>query len=380
MTGIKKSSYNNFSPLENEIECSIGNNFGHEEFECGSKFRPTFQKEQTPLNPKIWRRKEYQSKRCGIALYAEGQKNQWYIDNGFSKHMTGDKHKLHSYNALEKEKNVSFGNDTPIVIKGSIFLKEKVKAGNVMYVNGLKHNLLSVSEMCDQGNEVVFRSNECVVHEIDTGKIVIKGTRTPNNLYILKGGQKKCYLSKTDEKWLWHRRLGHLSFSQIRKACRLKEVRDLPDINIPENTICKPCQISKQTRVHFIEKKGSASKPLELIHTDLCGPTRKRSSRGEEYFILFIDDFSRMCWICLLKHKDEAFEKFKAFKALVENESDRKIKCLRFDQGGEFISDEFFDFCEKNGIKRKFSITRTPQQNGVVERINKIVNKWLELC
>ena len=56
-----------------------------------------------------------------------------------------------------------------------------------MYVDGLKHNLLSVSQMCDQGNEVVFRSNGCVVREIDTGESVIKGTRTPNNLYILKG-------------------------------------------------------------------------------------------------------------------------------------------------------------------------------------------------
>ena len=85
--------------------------------------------------------------------------------------MTGDKEKLHSYNALEKEKKVSFGNDTPAAIKGkgSIFLKEKVKARNVMYVDGLKLNLLSVSQMCDQGNEEVFRSNRCVVREIDIG-------------------------------------------------------------------------------------------------------------------------------------------------------------------------------------------------------------------
>jgi len=69
-------------------------------------------------------------------------------------------------------------------------LKEKVKAGNVMYVDGLNHNLLSVSQMCDQGNEVVFRSNGCVVRELDTGEIVINGTRTPNNLYIPKGGQQ----------------------------------------------------------------------------------------------------------------------------------------------------------------------------------------------
>eukprot|EP00253_Pinus_taeda_P025826 PITA_25826 len=241
--------------------------------------------------------------------------------------MKGDKEKLHSYNALEKEKSVSFGNDTPTVIKGkgSIFLKEKAKAGNVMYVDGLKRNLLGVSQMCDQGKVVVFRSNGCVVRELDTRETVIK------------------------------------------------------DINIPENTICKSCQFNKKTRSQFIEKEGSASKPLELVYTDLCGPSRKKSPRGEEFFILFIHDFSRMCWIGLLKHKYEAFEKFKAFKALVENESDHKIKCLRSDRGGEFTSDEFFDFCEQHGIKRQFSTARTPQQNGVVESMNKLFNKWLIL-
>ena len=112
-----------------------------------------------------------------------------------------DKEKLQSYNALEKEKKVSFGNDTPAAIKGkgSVLLKEKVKAGNVMYVDGLKHNLLSVSQMCDQGNEVVFQSNRCVVCELDIGETVIKGIRTPKNLYILKGGQQQCYLRKNDE-------------------------------------------------------------------------------------------------------------------------------------------------------------------------------------
>jgi len=80
----------------------------------------------------------------------------------------------------------------------------------------------------------------------------------------------------------------------------------------------------------------------------------------EEYFILFINNFSRMSWIGLLKHKDEAFKKFKAFKALVENKSDRKNKCLRSDRGGEFTSDEFFNFCEEHGIRREFSTPRTP--------------------
>ena len=79
---------------------------------------------------------------------------------------------------------------------------------------------------------------------------------------------------------------------------------------------------------------------------------RKKSLRGEEYYILFIDDYSRMCWIGFIKHKDQALEKFQSFKALAENESDLKIKCLRSDRGGEYTSEEFLEFCEKHGIKR----------------------------
>ena len=117
MTGITKRTYNNFFALESEIECSICNNFGHEESECKSRFRKTTQKEQTS-NARTWRMKEPQPEICRIALYAEGQENQWYIDSGCLKHMTCDKEKLQSYSALEKGKKVSFGNDTPVVIKG----------------------------------------------------------------------------------------------------------------------------------------------------------------------------------------------------------------------------------------------------------------------
>ena len=164
-----------------------------------------------------------------------------------------------------------------------------------------------------------------MVRDLDTGKTIIKGNRTPRNLYVLKSCKEQCYLGKSSENWLWHRILGHLSFFQINKSSRLKVVCDLPNITLPESTICKSCQFGKKTRVKSNAKEGSAINPLELIHTDLCGPMRKNSPHGEQYYILFIDDFSRMCWIGLIKHKDEAFEKFKIFKALVENELDLKI-------------------------------------------------------
>ena len=140
-----------------------------------------------------------------------------------------------------------------------------------------------------------------MVRDLDTGKAIIKGKRTPSNLYVLKNCKEQCYLSKSLENWLWHRRLGHLSFSQINKSSRLNDVHGLPNITLPESIICKSCQFGKQTRVQFNAKEGSSSRPLQLIHTDICGLVRKNSPRGEQYYILFIDDFSRMCWIGFLK-------------------------------------------------------------------------------
>lgn len=104
--------------------------------------------------------------------------------------------------------------------------------------------------------------------------------------------------------------------------------------------------------VQLNAKEGSTSRSIELIHIDVCGQVRKKSLRGEQYFILFINDFTRMCWIGLLKYKYEAYDKFKTFKSLIENELDLKIKCLGSNMREEYISNNFFDFCEQHGIKR----------------------------
>ena len=114
---------------------------------------------------------------------------------------------------------------------------------------------------------------------------------------------------------------------------------------------------------------------MELIHTDLCGPARTKGLDEELYFMLMIDDYTRMTTVSFVKKKSEAFECFKIYKELIENETDLKIKCLSSDVGGEFTSKLFQQYCDENGIKRQFSIARTPQQNGVVERKNRIVQE-----
>jgi transposase InsO family protein len=109
------------------------------------------------------------------------------------------------------------------------------------------------------------------------------------------------------------------------------------------------------------------------VHINLVGPTTTMGLKGEKYFMLLVYDYTRMTTVCFLKNKSKAFENFKIYKEMVENEMDSRIKCLISDNGGEFTSKEFMDYCRIHGIKNQFSIARTPQRNGIVERKNRIV-------
>ena len=116
-----------------------------------------------------------------------------------------------------------------------------------------------------------------------------------------------------------------------------------------------------------------ASNKLQLVHVDICGPINPISSNNKRYILSFIDDFSRKFWLNFLNEKSETFSFFKRFKVLVEKEAGVSIGCLGSDRGGEFTSNEFGEFCKNHGIRRQFSTTYTPQQNGVAERKNKTV-------
>ena len=152
---------------------------------------PIIKKEKPTI---IWEKKENSSKEdCRLALIAEDKEDEWYIDSGCSTHITGNKYKFIS---LKKGKSgsVAFGNDSSIKIlgKGVVNLEnEKVKATNVLLVEDLKHNLLSVNKMCDQGYTLIFNSRKCEIKEADSGRLVATTTRSPNNIYILERVMRK---------------------------------------------------------------------------------------------------------------------------------------------------------------------------------------------
>ena len=109
---------------------------------------------------------------------------------------------------------------------------------------------------------------------------------------------------------------------------------------------------------------------LDLVHTDVCGPFRSPTRDGRHYYVTFTDDFSRYGYIYLMKQKSETFEKFKEFKNEAEKRLGKKIKVLRSDRGGEYLSIEFDDYLRDCGIVSPLNPPRTPQLNGVAERRN----------
>jgi transposase InsO family protein len=105
----------------------------------------------------------------------------------------------------------------------------------------------------------------------------------------------------------------------------------------------------------------------------VCGPMRTPSLGRVKYFVTFIDDFSRKVWIYIIKAKSDCFAKFKEWKALVEKQCEYKIKVLRLNNGGEYLSKHFNELLKYEGIARQTSTPYTPQQNGVAKRANRTI-------
>ncbi|CAL9001225.1 unnamed protein product [Prunus brigantina] len=138
--------------------------------------------------------------------------------------------------------------------------------------------------------------------------------------------------------------------------------------------VCEGCVLGKQCREAFPrEATTRASSHLELIHRDVCGPMQITTKAGNRYFLTFINDCTRMCWVYFLRHKSEVLGVFKRFKATVELQNGYKLKKLRSDQGGEYTSMEFDIFCVDVDMERQLTTPYTAQQNGVAERKNRTI-------
>ncbi|KAD5317806.1 hypothetical protein E3N88_17752 [Mikania micrantha] len=301
--------------------------------------------------------------------------NVWYLDTGATNHMTGNKGLFSNLNT-EVEGTVRFGDNSCVKIerKGSILLECKTKEQrlltDVLYIPHLKSNILSIGQAEEGGCEILIKHGTLTMFE-PSGATLIKVQRSPNRLYKahLKTGTPVCLKAEiTDPAWLWHTRLGHTNFDTIRKISTEGMVKGVPSIKHPAQ-LCEARLAGKHSRESFPEQTFfRATWPLEQVYAHLCGPLTPATQAGNKYIFLLVDDCSRFMWAYMLKSKDEALDRFKKFKAEVENCYERKIKALRTDRGGEFDR-----MCEKAGITRQLTNPYTPQQNGIVERRNRTI-------
>jgi hypothetical protein len=126
----------------------------------------------------------------------------------------------------------------------------------------------------------------------------------------------------------------------------------MPSISLSKNEICKGCMLGKNIKKSFPSSDNIAQGILDLVHSEVCGPMSYPSLSGCLYYVIFIDDYSRKCWIYFLKDKSDTFDKFKEYKAFIEKQTGKHVKILRTENGGEFESLQFEDFWKSTGIKR----------------------------
>ena len=168
----------------------------------------------------------------------------------------------------------------------------------------------------------------------------------------------------TNEAYLWYLHLGHINPNRIQRL-----IKDglLEPLEFDEFPVCESCLEGKMTKRPFNAKGRRAQELLELVYTDVCGPMLTQAKGGYEYFITFTNDYSRYGYVYLMRRKFEAFEKFKEFRAEVENQLGKHIKAIRSDRGGEYLLGDFKDYLTQNWIVSQLTAPSTPQQNGVTE-------------
>jgi len=289
------------------------------------------------------------------------------LDSGCSRYMTGDKSNFLSLIAFDGGR-VAFKNDKSgkIVGVGKIGKLLFHSIENVYLVNGLQHNLLSVSQLCDKGNHVGFSSNQCLITNIKSSDVVLRGKQY-NNVYkacVLSFPQNHltCLSGLDNDVMLWHKRLGHANLSLLNKLVSKDLVFGLPSIKYNDDKECDACARGKQVRTFFKSKNCvSTSRPLELLHVDLCGPKRLTSRGGKRYVFVIANDYSRFTWTPFLASKDESFEKFLVLLKKIKKRAGHSLMSLRSDHGKEFENSSFIEYYNEHGVDHNFPAPRAPQ-------------------
>ncbi|KAK9019275.1 hypothetical protein V6N11_053801 [Hibiscus sabdariffa] len=305
--------------------------------------------------------------------------SSWVLDTGCGSHICTSVQGLHMRRNLAKgDVDLRVGNGARVAALAVGTYVLSLPSGlvlnleNCYFVPSLTKNIISVSCLDKIGFEIIIKNNCCSFY---LNNLFYGSAHLINGLYILNQeneifniNTKRTKTNDSNQTYLWHCRLGHISERRISK---LHKDGLLDPFVFGQMDVCESCLLGKMTKAPFNGKSERASDLLGLIHSDVCGPMNTQARGGFHYFITFTDDFSRYGYIYLMRHKSEALEKFKEFRNEVQNQHGKSIKALRSDRGGEYLSHEFDELLKECGIVSQLTPPGTPQWNGVSERRNR---------
>ena len=361
-----------------KVICRRCNGQGHIQKDCPSRY---LEGEESP------EKKAKVERALCVKSFKVGFTDDWYIDSGCCAHMTWNYSNFTTFKAYDENevKHVVMGNGHPeqVIGEGSCRWRNpngsEITLNKVLFIPTLRQNLISVQVITTSQKKVIFENNSCSIVDVD-GVILLRGIQQTSSQFNAVGRivtQNDCLVARNDNLDLWHRRLCHLNVETIQKMDR-ENISGFPSItNLNSKSLCTSCIVGKQQRGRFgnHSESGRVKAPLELIHSDVCGPMEQLSISGMLYYGVFIDDFSRYCEIVFMRKKSDIFSKFCDFRNKWENQLKRKIQKFRTDNGKEYCNEQFNQYLNQYGIIHETTAPYTPEQNGVSERKNRVLEE-----
>ena len=312
----------------------------------------------------------------------------WNTDTGATSHMTPHRHWIRNYTPYRvpirlADNRVIYSEGVGTIVFRPIIdghISRDVELTRILHVPALENNLLAVLYLTRQKSFEVHITFDTMAFSRN-GTVLFTATIDNNNVGYLNGttldSTEQVHVSSTLplDLSLWHKQLCHHNYGDIKLLLKDNLVDGMViDSAAKPDPICEPCLAGKMHANPFPSSNTRATDLLGLVHSDLHH-VGTPSNGGFNYWITFIDDYSRFKVVLPLKRKSDSFGAFKTFKAYAENATGMTLKVFRCDKGGEYMSKEFIDYLDKCGVVRQYTVRNRPQQNGVAERANRTLEE-----
>ena len=307
---------------------------------------------------------------------------RWCLDSGCTSHMCNDETLFLNTPVVVSAKRLAMANGAQASIgaKGTAVMKttngkqtKSIQLRDTLLVDDLRTNLLSVAKITDHGYTVLFEKKKATVRAKD-GDVRLLAKRI-DNLYYVYESMDQVNIASAETRAVsletWHHRLGHLNVRDVLELSKKGLAEGMSIKSGDEQMSCDVCLLGKMTALPFPKRSQRSTGVLDIVHSDVWGPSRTESFKRKKYFVTFIDDYSRWCEVYFLSKKGDVLQAFKDYKVRVETFTGKRIKFLMTDNGREYCNRVFDKFLRENGVRRRLTVAHTPQQNGVAERKNR---------